>query len=87
MWQSSHFRPDLSFAELALCNSDECFVLASKCRAADFHIGVGASQFIDSELLCRVCGKPMTIELAKTDEDGKAVHDTCYLARLSKRRD
>ena len=31
---------------------------------------------------CSICNKPMEIETAKTDEDGKAVHEECYAARV-----
>lgn len=35
-----------------------------------------------SALLCRVCGKHIPIELARTDGDGKAVHEECYAQKL-----
>jgi hypothetical protein len=31
---------------------------------------------------CRVCGKPVDLRFSKTDEDGKAVHEECYVANL-----
>ena len=31
---------------------------------------------------CRICQKQVSLELDKTDEDGKPVHDVCYLATL-----
>jgi len=33
-------------------------------------------------LLCRICGKPVAIEICKTDDGGKAVHDDCYFLKL-----
>ena len=32
--------------------------------------------------ICSVCKQPIRLETAKTDENGKAVHDDCYLQRL-----
>ena len=31
---------------------------------------------------CHICQKPIPLEDAKTDENGKAVHDACYVADL-----
>jgi hypothetical protein len=31
---------------------------------------------------CSICGKPVDIKTAKTDENGKAVHEGCYAAML-----
>lgn len=31
---------------------------------------------------CRICNKPVEFEIAKTDENGKAVHEECYAARV-----
>jgi hypothetical protein len=36
-----------------------------------------------SPLLCRICGKPVAIETCKTDDGGKAVHEECYVLRLT----
>jgi hypothetical protein len=34
---------------------------------------------------CSICGRSVTLELSKTDEEGKAVHECCYVRRtLSK---
>jgi hypothetical protein len=37
---------------------------------------------------CAICGKPITLEQAKVTEDGKPVHEECFVAkiRLSKRK-
>jgi hypothetical protein len=32
--------------------------------------------------ICPVCHQPVRLEDAKTDEDGQAVHEKCYLAGL-----
>jgi len=37
---------------------------------------------------CGICGRNVTLELSKTDEGGKAVHESCYVrATLAKLRD
>ena len=33
-------------------------------------------------LLCRLCGKPVAIETSKTDEDGRAIHEDCYVLKV-----
>jgi len=30
---------------------------------------------------CSICGWSVTLELSKTDEEGKAVHEFCYVRR------
>ena len=32
--------------------------------------------------LCVVCNQPVKLEMAKTDETGRAIHDECYLQRV-----
>jgi hypothetical protein len=33
---------------------------------------------------CRICSKPLQLETdTRTDEDGKAVHEECYVKRLT----
>ena len=39
-----------------------------------------------SNLLCALCSKPLAIEHAKTDADGKAVHEECYFQQLRLKR-
>jgi hypothetical protein len=33
--------------------------------------------------VCSICDKPLKLETSKTDELGKAVHEGCYLLRVS----
>lgn len=33
--------------------------------------------------ICAICGKPVELEFAKTDEHGLAVHGDCYCANLT----
>jgi hypothetical protein len=33
--------------------------------------------------LCSICGKPVELEISKTDDDGQAVHEECYAASLT----
>ena len=35
-----------------------------------------------SALSCRICGKPVSIETAKTDSDGVAIHEECYALKV-----
>ena len=34
-------------------------------------------------LLCRICNRPVPIESAETDSDGKAVHGECYVHEIN----
>ena len=31
---------------------------------------------------CAICGKPVPLENCKFDENGKAVHEDCYVGRM-----
>jgi hypothetical protein len=31
---------------------------------------------------CSICNEPVELETGKTDEDGKAVHEDCYVLRM-----
>jgi len=31
---------------------------------------------------CSICGKPIALEAAKTDEVGQAIHEECYLLKV-----
>ena len=33
----------------------------------------------EPKILCAICGRRVTLELSKTDEDGNAVHEDCYV--------
>lgn len=33
-------------------------------------------------LRCRICDKPISTETAKTDGDGKAIHEECYAVKV-----
>jgi hypothetical protein len=35
-----------------------------------------------SNPLCPICNKPIALETSKTDENGRAVHEDCYIKRL-----
>jgi hypothetical protein len=35
---------------------------------------------------CSICGWSITLELSKTDEAGKAVHECCYVQRITSQR-
>jgi hypothetical protein len=36
---------------------------------------------------CAICGKPVSLESCKFDENGKAVHEDCYVGRMLKDKD
>lgn len=40
------------------------------------------SQKFSGPLLCRICGKPVAVETSKTDGDGKAIHEDCYVVKI-----
>lgn len=40
------------------------------------------SQKSKRTLLCRICGKPVSVETCKTDGDGQAIHEECYVLEL-----
>jgi hypothetical protein len=33
-------------------------------------------------LICSICHRPVALENSKTDENGHAIHEDCYLQRL-----
>ena len=37
---------------------------------------------IREPLICSICNEPIRLETAKVDENGKAVHEDCYIKRL-----
>ena len=37
-----------------------------------------------SPLLCQICGKTVAVETSKTDEDGRAIHEDCYVLEVKK---
>src|SRR5260370_25941804 len=36
----------------------------------------------DALIKCAICGSPISLEDAKVSEDGKPVHEECYVAKL-----
>jgi len=36
--------------------------------------------------LCSICDKPVQLETSNTDEDGKAIHEECYILKLKQNR-
>jgi hypothetical protein len=34
-------------------------------------------------LLCQICGKPVPVETSKTDAQGKAIHENCYIKTIA----
>jgi hypothetical protein len=33
-------------------------------------------------VICRLCGKPVSVNTAKADADGKAIHEECYALKV-----
>lgn len=33
--------------------------------------------------ICSICKKPVQLETSKTDEDGMAVHEDCYVSKVA----
>lgn len=41
------------------------------------------SQFVSNPLpICAICNAAVSLETAKTDEDGAAIHEACYVLRM-----
>jgi hypothetical protein len=38
---------------------------------------------ISPPVSCAICGQPVALELCKTNENGRAVHEKCYIAKVS----
>ena len=34
------------------------------------------------KFLCAICRKPVILETAKTDDDGQAIHEECYVEKI-----
>jgi hypothetical protein len=34
-------------------------------------------------LLCQICGMPVPVETSKTDAEGKAIHEDCYIKTMA----
>jgi len=45
-----------------------------------------AAPFLTSLPLCPICNAPVGLEAAKTDEQGTAIHEECYVLELQLRR-
>jgi len=58
------------------------------CRAASLGVNIAVSvpstamQPPDPLIRCAICGKPILLEQSKVNEDGKAVHEECYVAKM-----
>jgi uncharacterized Zn finger protein (UPF0148 family) len=37
-------------------------------------------------VVCPICNEPVLLETAKTDSDGKAVHEDCYFHKVKLKR-
>ena len=41
----------------------------------------------DSSPYCWICGKPVLLEDCKVDEKGRAVHESCYIAKVAQQKE
>jgi hypothetical protein len=37
-------------------------------------------------VVCVICGKPLAIEIARTNEQGQPVHEECYVRSINPKR-
>ena len=44
-----------------------------------------AQSMSDNFLVCCICAGPVPLETSKTDECGKAVHEECYVRKITGR--
>jgi hypothetical protein len=43
----------------------------------------GSAQYASRpNLVCCICAEPVALEISKTDERGKAVHEECYVRKI-----
>jgi hypothetical protein len=35
-----------------------------------------------AQTMCPLCGEPVSLERCKTDEDGRAIHEDCYVRKV-----
>jgi len=47
---------------------------------------MSAMQSAANVLSCAICREPVKLEAAKTDEDGHAIHEDCYWAKINRQR-
>jgi hypothetical protein len=52
---------------------------------APSHNGRAVSKPIP-QTLCSICNRPVSLENAKTEEHGLAIHEECYLLKLKLKR-
>jgi hypothetical protein len=46
-----------------------------------------SGKLIETKLpACALCNEPVQLETSKTDEDGKAIHEECYVRKLRSER-
>jgi hypothetical protein len=48
-------------------------------KLAEKEVALQSSCFIP----CAICGKPVDLELCKTNETGNAVHGKCYVGKMT----
>lgn len=71
---------DRSFRYFDTDNTVGVLVLSGE---RDLGRGVPMAHAIQPQFNCSICNKPVDLAIAKTDDDGKAVHDECYILNLA----
>ncbi len=46
-------------------------------------LGGVAVHIPDPAVKCAICGEPISLEESKITEDGKPVHEDCYVAKIT----
>jgi hypothetical protein len=65
-----------------------CYGAASKEPVVPLHMGDDSMKKVPQGASksglprCSVCNEPVELRIAKTDEDGKAIHEECYVLRM-----
>lgn len=72
-------RPRVHFEQIPVSKVKEMIV------GIEMHEGAAIVPGIQSILHCRMCRQPVAIETAKTDWDGQAIHEDCYVLSLSRK--
>ena len=49
---------------------------------SEIQIGSETPRGQQSLLRCRICRKPVPVEIAKTDGEGQAIHEDCYILAM-----
>ena len=62
-------------------NPPTCLLVSSQFGPSQMAVGNHDSEGVKKtdDPVCHLCGKPVLIESAKTDDEGNTVHEMCYV--------